>query len=131
MVEFIFVTILMVSFSCVLYLMVRALPRIVEEPEERRGLLDRWAHSEIPEKIDLALNDFLFKFLRKIKVAVLKLDNLLGNHLQKIKAKEAEQEKKATIDFREINELGEGSAANDRRKFGRRETDRQEEENSL
>jgi len=33
----------------------------------------------------------------------------LGMHIQKIKAKEAEQEKKASIDFREINNRQEDS----------------------
>jgi len=107
MVEFIFTTVLMFCLLAVLYLMVRALPRIAEEPSaESRGLLDRWAHSEVPEKIDIALNGFLFKFLRKIKVAVLKVDNNLGSHLQKMKAKEEEHERKSAIDFREMAEDG-------------------------
>ena len=108
MIEFIFVTILMFCLLAVLYLMVRALPRIEEVPAaaESRGLLDRWAHSEIPEKVDIAVNGFLFKFLRKVKVAVLRLDNGLGSHLQKMKAKEEEHERKATINFKDIADDG-------------------------
>lgn len=105
MIEFIFVTVLMICFSTVLYLMVRALPRIEESPSDRKSFLDRWAHSEIPEKVDAAWNGFLFKFLRKVKVGVLKLDNTLAKHLQKIKT--AEQEPKSNIDFREISGKGE------------------------
>jgi len=102
MLEFVFVSILMVSFSAVLYLMARALPRIVEEPqlEEPRSFLDRWAHSQIPEKVDVALNGFLLKFLRKLKVFVLKLDNMLSRHLQKVKPET--ESKKPAIDFKEI-----------------------------
>ncbi len=128
MVEFVFTTILMVCLSAVLYLMVRTLPRIEEEPTTGKvgGFLDRWAHSQIPEKIDIALNGFLFKFLRKIKVVILKLDNTLGSHLQKMKAKEAEQERKSVIDFREI--AGGDRRTEDRRRFGRRAADRLKED---
>ena len=91
----------MVSLSTVLYLMVRALPRIVEDPDtERRGMLDRWAHSQLPEKVDVAMNNFLLKFLRKVKVLVLRLDNTLSKHLQKVKP--GENGKKSNIDFKEI-----------------------------
>ena len=101
MTEFIFVSILMICFSTVLYLMVRALPRMEEEPTGQHGFLDRWAHSEIPEKVDAAINTFLLKFLRKVKVVVLKLDNTLARHLQKIKTDE--QDGRPNIDFREIS----------------------------
>lgn len=98
---FIFTTVLMVALSAVLYLMVRALPRIVEEPApEKRGLLDRWAHSQIPEKVDLALNGYLLKLLRRFKVSLLKIDNALSHHLQKVKPEDAG--KKSAIDFKEI-----------------------------
>lgn len=101
MAAFIFTSILMVSLSTVLYLMVRALPRIVEEPRtEESGLLDRWAHSQIPEKVDVALNGFLLKLLRRIKVFVLKFDNTLSKHLQRVKPEDTD--KKPNIDFKEI-----------------------------
>src|SRR5665213_155010 len=104
MVLFAFTLFLMFSLSAVLYLMVRALPRIADGPvSERRGLLDRWAHSEIPEKIDGAFNTWLLKFLRKFKVLVLKLDNAVTNHLHKIRHEKVTTEKKAAIDFKEIS----------------------------
>jgi hypothetical protein len=93
----------MFSLSSVLYLMVRALPRVAEEGSsaERRGLLDRWAHSEIPERIDASFNSFLLKFLRRFKVIVLKLDNTISTHLRKINHED--QQKKSAIDFKEIS----------------------------
>ena len=98
---FIFTSILMLSLSAVLYLMVRALPRITEEPNaEQWGLLDRWAHSHIPEKVDAALNGFFLKFLRKLKILVLKMDNGLSSHLEKVKPEN--NDKKPNIDFKEI-----------------------------
>jgi hypothetical protein len=128
MIEFVFTTILMFCLLAVLYLMVRALPRIEEVPAAEQsqpyGFLDRWAHSEIPEKIDIALNGFLFKFLRKIKVFILKFDNNLGSQLQKMKAKEDEHERKSAISFKEIAEDGAAERrADDRRRFRRRATD--------
>ncbi len=98
--EFIFTIVLMICLGTVLYLMVQALPRIEEAPTPERTLFERWAHSEIPEKIDAAFDNFLLKFLRKIKVMVLKLDNALARHLQKIKP---EEDKRPNIDFKEIS----------------------------
>ncbi|MDP3957377.1 MAG: hypothetical protein Q8Q10_02655 [bacterium] len=98
---FIFTSILMVSASTMLYLTVRALPRIADDPQgERHSFLDRWGRSHLPEKFDSALNGFLLKFLRKFKVFILKVDNALSKHLQKMKPEE--NGKKPTIDFKEI-----------------------------
>lgn len=106
----------MFSLSGVLYLMVRALPRVADiSPADdganggdgsgsttgQRSLLDRWAHSQLPEKIDDAFNGWLLKFLRKFKVFTLKLDNLISTHLRKIRHQEID--KKSAIDFKEIS----------------------------
>ena len=98
--EFIFTIILMICLGTVLYLTVQALPRIEETPSDQKGFLERWAHSEMPEKIDAAFNNFLLKFLRRTKVFILKLDNVLAKHLQKIKP---EEDKRPNIDFKEIS----------------------------
>ncbi len=91
----------MVSLSAMLYLVVRALPRIDEDPSiERHGFLDRWAHSPIPEKVDATLNGFFVKLLRRLKIVVLKIDNALSRHLQKVKPEE--MEKRLNIDFKEM-----------------------------
>lgn len=136
MVLFIFTLVLMFSLSAVLYLMVRALPR-VEEVDGTiggadgfggmagsgaagigtpHGLLDRWAHSEIPEKIDASFNAWLLKLLRKFKVFTLKLDNAISTHLRKINREQTANEKKPAIDFKEIkgkNAANEGTATAD------------------
>jgi hypothetical protein len=122
MVFFIFVLVLMFSLSGVLYLMVRALPRVADidvaaadggegsggvgggaGATGRRNLLDRWAHSQLPEKIDETFNGWLLKFLRKFKVFTLKLDNMISTHLRKIHNETATAEKKSAIDFKEIS----------------------------
>ncbi len=96
----------MVSLSVALYLVVRTLPRIVDEPvHDKRSILDGWTHSHIPEKIDTFLNGFLLKLLRKLKVFVLRIDNTLSKHLEKVKPED--NGKKSSIDFKEI--AGNGS----------------------
>ena len=109
--EFIFTTILMICLGTVLYLTVLALPRIEEVPGEKKGFFDRWAHSEIPEKIDAALNSYLLKFLRKVKVFILKLDNTLGKHVQKINPEN--KKKKSNIDFKQISGQNKEESADD------------------
>ncbi|HEY5220753.1 MAG TPA: hypothetical protein VIJ29_01205 [Candidatus Paceibacterota bacterium] len=98
--EFIFTIILMACLGIVLYLTAQALPRIEEVPSDEKGFLERWAHSEMPEKIDAVFNNFLAKFLRRTKVLILKLDNILAKHLQKIKP---EEDRRPSIDFKEIS----------------------------
>jgi len=68
-----------------LYLLARTLPRLEESQTDRKGFLERWFASDIPEKVDLVLNQFLVKFLRKLKVLLLRVDNSLSTHLKKIK----------------------------------------------
>jgi hypothetical protein len=131
MVFFIFILVLMFSLSGVLYLTVRALPRMAEINgaaagatetgdggisvsmsdnlgAENLGLLDRWANSTIPEKIDAVFNEWLLKFLRRFKVVTLKLDNLISARLHKIRREHETAEKKAAIDFKEIAEKKDG-----------------------
>jgi hypothetical protein len=133
MVFFIFILLLMFSLSGVLYLMVRALPRMTmaraagvnagggtraasSDGSETgdsfssaatgspKNFLDRWANSKLPEKIDAVFNDWLLKFLRKFKVVTLKLDNMISQHLRKIRHEHETADKKAAIDFKEIAE---------------------------
>ncbi len=103
MLEFIFSLILMLCLGAVLYIMVRALPRLEEAPEgeDRKGAFERWAHSEFPEKIDAALNSFTLKSLRRAKVFVLKIDNSIAKGLRKVQP--AENRANTNIDFREIS----------------------------
>jgi hypothetical protein len=143
MVLFIFTLILMFSLFGVIYLLVRALPRLSENASKNhagyaidhtssgsstdedgavgadlaagsvgmgfggaagKNIFDRWAHSEFPEKIDAFLNSFLLKFLRKFKVFVLKLDNMVSHHLRRIHRETGE---KKAIDFKDISEKSE------------------------
>jgi hypothetical protein len=105
MVEFIFTTILMLCLGTVLYLMVRALPRIEEAPagegEAHKSIFEQWAHSEFPEKIDKAFSGFMLKFLRRVKIITLRIDNWLAKNLRKIQPQE--NRANTSIDFKEIS----------------------------
>ena len=99
MFQFIITNILMVSLGIVLYLVARALPR-VDETVPVHGPLGRWVTSEIPERVDVALNSFLGKFLRRTKVFLLKIDYLLTERIKKTKTENGNG--KAKIDFNDI-----------------------------
>lgn len=105
MFQFIVTNVLMVSLGTILYLTVRTLPRIEDAGvPEKRGLLERWLTSEAPEKIDAVLNGFILKFLRRARVAVLKLDNSLTGQLKKIQLENGNGKGKPQIDFKTISE---------------------------
>ena len=102
MLQFILTNILMISLGTILYLVARTLPRIDGEPSGKENILDRLANSEIPEKVDVVLNSFLEKFLRRLKIFLMKIDNFVSERLKKISVKDGSS--KAKIDFKDINE---------------------------
>ena len=81
----------MISVGGLLYFVIRTLPRI--EPEvgapDAKGFLERLIVSRIPERVDGAVNSFLFKFLRKLKVVLLKIDNVVGRQIKRIQPEAA------------------------------------------
>ena len=86
-----------------LYMIVRSLPRLAEpEQEKKMQLVERWMHSGIPQRVDVALEVFSLKFLRKTKVALLKADNVLTKHLQKKVKQNGLPTGNTAIDFSEI-----------------------------
>ncbi len=107
MLQFILTNVLMISLGAILYVVVRTLPRIEESGiEEKKGVFERWITSEVPEKIDVALNGFLFKFLRKFRVVLLKADNSVTGRLEKLKPENVANGKAPAIDFKEISGQG-------------------------
>jgi hypothetical protein len=104
MIEFILIDVLLISLGIILYIIARALPRVEEDSNaiEKKNFLDRFANSDIPEKLDATFNLFLLKFLKRIKILTLKFDNALSRQLKRIKSDE--DEKKVAIDFKEIIE---------------------------
>ena len=78
----------MVSLGTLIYLAARSLPRVSEtdlKPDSLSNVLDRMVKKIPLEKADAAASYYLEVLLRRFKVIVLKLDNLLTKHLQNLK----------------------------------------------
>lgn len=81
---------IMISLGTIIYLIARAAPRVgdIEESfkkETFHGKLDKLI-AKIPfERIDIFFSSNFEKMLRKIKLWLMKWDNLLAEHLKKIK----------------------------------------------
>ena len=101
MLQLIVTLIFMVSLGAILYIVVRALPRIDDAPVAyvKKSIFERWVVSEIPERVDALLNSFFGKLLRKLKVFLLKIDNRLTERLKKMKAENGNGKK---LDWSEI-----------------------------
>lgn len=92
MYNFFLQTIAFVSLGAIIYLFARAIPRVNDSGEENigkpsglRSYFDRLG-SRLPlSKIDAILNSFFEKFLRKSKVIVMKVDNLLNMYINKVR----------------------------------------------
>ena len=79
--------ILFSSLGVILYLMARAMPRLDERKEvvHASGWFDRMLSRMPLAKVDAGVNSFLEKLLRKTRVIVLKVDNLLNQYLNQVK----------------------------------------------
>lgn len=100
MLQFILTDLVMISLGAIVIVVLRAIPKI--EPEissEKKNIFERWIGSEIPEKFDLFLNNVLFKFFKKMKVWLLKIDNTLTARLKRMKPTNGDATKP---DFSEI-----------------------------
>jgi hypothetical protein len=92
----------MVGFGGIVYLIARGVPRIDdtlrEEPKNKIDhKIDHW-FSKIPiEKFDVALSNFLEKFLRRLRIGLLRMDNFLVKHLNKVKTVNQENNKKPDL----------------------------------
>ncbi len=101
MLQFIFTMLVMFSAGTVLFLVTKTLPQLEEgTPTEKLGVFERFVVSEIPERLDRALEMFLLKFLRKLKVWILKVDNSITHHLKRLKPEATNGVSK--VDFKEI-----------------------------
>lgn len=99
MTHFILLNFIMLSMSLVLVLVIRALPRVEEDTEVKRGYLERLIASDIPHRLDSVMNTYAGKMMRRMKVVLLRWDNTLT---EKIKRMSPEDSKK--IDFKDIQE---------------------------
>lgn len=84
------------SLGLVIYLLARAVPRVEDAPAPARGpnFFDKLMAKIPMAKIDEAINSSLAKFLRKIKVLILKIDNFANDRLGKLTKKSDNGDKK-------------------------------------
>lgn len=100
MFTFIITNIFLLSIAAILFMVARALPRIETSEEEiKQSPLEKWVTSGVPEKLDIFFNAFSAKILRKSKVFILKIDNIVTLKLQGF-AKDMNG--KAKPDFKEV-----------------------------
>lgn len=87
MYNFVLQTIIMVSLGTIIYLIARAVPRVSETVkfEQRENYFDRIFKKLPIEKADAFVSMIMEKMLRKFKIVILRLDNLLTKHLQKLR----------------------------------------------
>jgi len=101
MLQFILINLFLLSLGTVVYVIVRALPRLDSAmPQATRSVFERWIMSEIPERADKAFTEVMGKSLRRLKVFLLKLDNIITHQLKKIKTSNSPSKKR--IDFNRI-----------------------------
>ncbi|MCS6789219.1 MAG: hypothetical protein NZ484_01460 [Patescibacteria group bacterium] len=101
MLEFILTNILLISFGGILFLIAKAIPRIDGEnlSNEKKGLLEKFIISDLPHKFDSLLIFYMGKFLRKLKVLILRLDNYLTLKLKSMNLNNNDRK----IDFKDLS----------------------------
>ena len=87
---------MVVSLAVMVYLLTKAVPRITEAGEpvtHPLNAFDRFIAKLPLDKVDRGLHSFFEKFLRKSKIVLSKIDNRLNTHLNRLKDREATQER--------------------------------------
>lgn len=82
--EFVFLNILLIALGVLMYIVIRTLPRLDEQPA-KKGIWERWITSEFPAKLDAIFHASYLRTLRRIKVLVLRADNSINKQLESIK----------------------------------------------
>ena len=77
----------MVSLGTIIYLIARAAPRVTETESRppRENYFDKLIKKLPLEKADAFVSAYFEWFLRKLKIVILRLDNLVSRHLHKLK----------------------------------------------
>jgi hypothetical protein len=102
--EILFLNILLVGAGIIIWLLIRALPRVSEEGDGTRGWFDRWLTSKLPGKIDAFTSTLWVRTLRRFKVFVLRLENGINQKLQTMKLESGEGIKGDKIDLKKVVE---------------------------
>lgn len=102
--EILFLNILLVGAGLIVWLLVRALPRVTEETPGGKSWFERWLTSELPGKIDAFTSTLWVRTLRRFKVFVLRLDNVLNQKIQRMKLESGDGIKGDKIDLKKVVE---------------------------
>jgi hypothetical protein len=95
MYNFILQFLIMTSLAIIIYLVARATPRIDENivfSKSKNSFFDNIAYKLPLEKIDLISSNLLEKLLRRVKIIILKIDNILTKKLGNFKSVSSSQE---------------------------------------
>lgn len=89
MIKFVLEILVFSSLGLVIYMIARAIPRVPEETSapRRANWVDRLMAKIPMSKIDDNINSFFAKFLRKVRVVVMKADNFINDRLGKLNKK--------------------------------------------
>ncbi len=88
MYSFLTTIVMVAALAAMIYLLARALPRISDAEHANSAnasSFDKMLDKLPMEKMDGAISSFFEKLLRKSKLIVLKIDNLLNNYLDQVK----------------------------------------------
>lgn len=104
----------MTSLAVMVYLIARAVPKIDENvvlARSKNSFFDNLVHKLPLEKIDLISSNLLEKLLRRVKIIILKIDNVLTKKLGNFKSVNSKQEDlrpnlfgKSDLDNKEIEQ---------------------------
>lgn len=86
---FILELVFFIAFGAIVFLFVRKLPYVSDVPSEELSAHKTFLKAEWIDEVDRKLIDLLSKWLRKIKLLVMRLDNYVSKHIERIKNRHA------------------------------------------
>jgi len=111
MYSFLVQIIFVASLSVIIFLFARALPRISREEDAKLkfDLADKFAKKIPLEQFDKVMHQLSEKWLRKLRVWILRLDNIVNGYLDQLKkysqAKEEKENLKEKMDLLKSDEV--------------------------
>ncbi len=104
MYDFLLQSTFFLSLGVIIYLLARAVPRVNESGEAHHapGFFDRLLTKLPLKEVDGWLNAFFEKFLRRLRVGLMKLDNLVNQYLKNFKKANGNGESKKDL-FQQLN----------------------------
>ena len=94
---FILELVFFISFGVIVFLFVRKLPYVSDIPSGMPSPHKTFFRAEWIDKIDRKLIDLLSKWLRKMKLVVMRLDNYVSRHIEKIKQRHTSESNQQNI----------------------------------